>query len=478
MKLNIGAGDCTIPGFESIDIKNGVNAEKLPYADGSVDEVYASHILEHFPYFKTGNVLREWVRVLKPGGRISIAVPDIDELMKVREHPEMGGGMLHACVMGGHTDDNDRHGRVFWREGLVRMLMACGIEAIVDFQPFANDCTRHSFSLNLTGVKRPAFAIKAAPKVAMVCSQPRISFSTTYRKMLETVRELGEKHGFPFVDANGQSWDQALQNGIQKAIVQHNPDYILTVDFDGAFEPADVERMIAHMQSRPDLAACFPIQMSRHDDMPLVFQPQLDYSTPLTDCVYGHFGLTLIRPEVLANIPMPWFYPIPSPEGRYDTPAHSDTDITFWRELNARGYKIAQANDVLLGHIVLSVKWPTMGGAAFQEITNYERGGKPKAAAFHGSVFNKIMHDRGQLPRNAVREAVTVDPPLRMMEPGGGNGDPVDIGNTGSGVHHPDGEGVRGSDDVRTETDRRGVHGLACGNANGRGREGRVHAHS
>lgn len=69
IKLNIGAGNKPIDGFISVDIKDGINANSLPYEDASVDEVYASHVLEHFPYEQTVDVLREWSRVLKPGGK-------------------------------------------------------------------------------------------------------------------------------------------------------------------------------------------------------------------------------------------------------------------------------------------------------------------------------------------------------------------------------------------------------------------------
>lgn len=38
--------------------------------------LYASHVLEHIPWYKTEEVLREWVRVLKPGGVLEVWVPD------------------------------------------------------------------------------------------------------------------------------------------------------------------------------------------------------------------------------------------------------------------------------------------------------------------------------------------------------------------------------------------------------------------
>jgi len=44
------------------------------FADGVLDFVYSSHVLEDFE--DTGAVLREWLRVLKPGGRLVIYCPD------------------------------------------------------------------------------------------------------------------------------------------------------------------------------------------------------------------------------------------------------------------------------------------------------------------------------------------------------------------------------------------------------------------
>lgn len=46
----------------------------LPFKDGVLDFVYASHVLEDFVDWEP--ILREWVRVLKPGGYLIILVPD------------------------------------------------------------------------------------------------------------------------------------------------------------------------------------------------------------------------------------------------------------------------------------------------------------------------------------------------------------------------------------------------------------------
>lgn len=51
--------------------------EHLPLSDGSVDVIYTSHMLEHLEKAKARSFLREAGRVLKSGGIIRIAVPDL-----------------------------------------------------------------------------------------------------------------------------------------------------------------------------------------------------------------------------------------------------------------------------------------------------------------------------------------------------------------------------------------------------------------
>jgi len=44
------------------------------FRDGALDFVYSSHVLEDFA--EPATILREWLRVLKPGGRLVIYCPD------------------------------------------------------------------------------------------------------------------------------------------------------------------------------------------------------------------------------------------------------------------------------------------------------------------------------------------------------------------------------------------------------------------
>jgi predicted SAM-dependent methyltransferase len=86
-KLHLGCGEKHIEGFINVDSRNleGVDlvddiSKLLSIEDGSVDLIYASHVLEHFGRLKYMEVLDRWYRLLKPGGIIRISVPDFESV--------------------------------------------------------------------------------------------------------------------------------------------------------------------------------------------------------------------------------------------------------------------------------------------------------------------------------------------------------------------------------------------------------------
>lgn len=90
MNLHLGCWKRQIPGFLHIDICDlphidfQHSVDSLPmFADGSADLIYASHVLEYFDRIEAESVLSEWGRVLKKGGIVRLAVPDIEALITV-----------------------------------------------------------------------------------------------------------------------------------------------------------------------------------------------------------------------------------------------------------------------------------------------------------------------------------------------------------------------------------------------------------
>jgi predicted SAM-dependent methyltransferase len=80
VKLNLGSDWNHIDNYVSVDMSPKCQPDmladvcKLPIADDAVEEVYASHVLEHVPCWT--DALGEWRRVLAPGGLITVAIPD------------------------------------------------------------------------------------------------------------------------------------------------------------------------------------------------------------------------------------------------------------------------------------------------------------------------------------------------------------------------------------------------------------------
>jgi SAM-dependent methyltransferase len=88
--LNLGCGSRFHPNWENVDFISvapnvrGYDLRKgVPYADCEFDVVYHSHVLEHFPKQLAPVLLRECLRVLKPGGLIRVAVPDLERIARL-----------------------------------------------------------------------------------------------------------------------------------------------------------------------------------------------------------------------------------------------------------------------------------------------------------------------------------------------------------------------------------------------------------
>ena len=85
IRLNLGSGQFNLPaeaGWVNIDGDPAMPADlhlwvpPLPYAPSSIAEIYMGHFLEHLSPTDAALLLQDCRRVLVPGGRLGVVVPD------------------------------------------------------------------------------------------------------------------------------------------------------------------------------------------------------------------------------------------------------------------------------------------------------------------------------------------------------------------------------------------------------------------
>lgn len=135
-KLHIGCGEKYIPGFIHIDVRKLPHmdyvtpAGKLDmFADGSVDLIYSCHMLEHLPRNEVEDVLKEWHRVLKPGGILRLAIPDFEKIVEVYNKTKDLKSLLGLLVGRQDYPENTHHG-VFDFAYLTEILTGVGFKNI------------------------------------------------------------------------------------------------------------------------------------------------------------------------------------------------------------------------------------------------------------------------------------------------------------------------------------------------------------
>ena len=426
MKLNLGAGDTYLNGYVSIDRKRRHEPLKFrevypltEWGDESCDEVRASHVLEHFSHRETEAVLREWIRVLKPGGWLKVAVPDFRYIAQEYLKAETDAP-LHGYCMGGQVDENDYHKAIFDEDGLRQALEDLGLVNVQRWQSEIKDCASLPVSLNLMGQKRIPGGCEycgsgnpqsccitpddnicrykakeelrgvcvvpdrlPAGEVVAVMSCPRLSFTDNAFSVIGGIAGLGIR----VLKSSGVFWGQCLTELIEQAIAS-GAKYVLTIDYDTIFKAEDVRRLYALCEAY-QIDGVMGLQMKRDGDYPLFtknkekFEETLhiareDFQKDIYPVFTGHFGLTLLRCASFAKLEKPWFRSEPDSEGRW-TEKKRDEDIAFWHNWHGAGNSFYLAPKVVLGHLQLMATWPDENLQARHQYTSeYHKTGKPE----------------------------------------------------------------------------------------------------
>jgi SAM-dependent methyltransferase len=146
VRLNIGCGHRRIEGYVGVDItqREGVDlvapAHAVPLPDATAEEVMAIHIVEHLFAWDVPVALAEWFRLLQPGGKLVLEMPDllkacrnVAEDRKGRKHPDQIG--MWAI----YGDDRLRdplmvHRAGWWFERLKPVVESVGFDRVTEHE--------------------------------------------------------------------------------------------------------------------------------------------------------------------------------------------------------------------------------------------------------------------------------------------------------------------------------------------------------
>lgn len=136
VKLHLGCGGVRWKDFINVDLFPGdesvndssregcaadvfADIRNLGLDDGSVQEIFTSHTFEHFPKWEGLDMLQDWQRILRPGGRLVIEMPDFWRCIFWLFHPSRAKRRLGRTQFYGNQWDRldyETH-RYVWSSG-------------------------------------------------------------------------------------------------------------------------------------------------------------------------------------------------------------------------------------------------------------------------------------------------------------------------------------------------------------------------
>lgn len=138
LKLHLGCGGRHFEDYINIDWRKTratdlvCDIRKLPYPDNSVNLIETYHVIEHLPRHSLSKALREWYRVLVPGGMLIIECPDFD--VAIKKYIEGDEKQLNS-IFGLQRFPRDTHQFGYNFKRLKKILKESGFKNIKEREP-------------------------------------------------------------------------------------------------------------------------------------------------------------------------------------------------------------------------------------------------------------------------------------------------------------------------------------------------------
>jgi predicted SAM-dependent methyltransferase len=158
--LDIGCGPCRrydeFSGYDllRVDIDEQwepdyrCDVRSLPFDNNAFDLVFSSHVLEHFDRRECGDVLPEWLRVLKPGGKFQLVLPTLDWAAEQLLKPAYNYNDVWNVLYGAQSSPYDFHKNGFTTQSLGAILLS------LDLKDISIERELNSYNMRIMAIKR------------------------------------------------------------------------------------------------------------------------------------------------------------------------------------------------------------------------------------------------------------------------------------------------------------------------------------
>lgn len=146
IKLNLGCGIKLLDGFINVDCHYEfddprylrADVRDLPFEDNSADYILARQVLEHIQTKDILNTLKEWLRVLKPSGRMVVTCPDFNQLAEEWLNTDFTPEIYYELaqgIYGNQLTDKEYHLSPITPQFLKYCLSQLGQDAVINVYP-------------------------------------------------------------------------------------------------------------------------------------------------------------------------------------------------------------------------------------------------------------------------------------------------------------------------------------------------------
>lgn len=172
------------------------------------------------------------------------------------------------------------------------------------------------------------------------------------------IRSAFNHNGISILNSGGVFYGQCMQNMLEQ-VYEQGVDVVISVDSDSLFSPKQLETIIQNCVNDPEIDALAALQCRRGMPNALLSVEVEDKTAETIDIEFqgkplqvktAHFGLTVIKVAKLKDVPKPWFFSQPGPDGSWGDD-HIDDDIWFWRQWEKAGNSVYIDSSVRIGHL-------------------------------------------------------------------------------------------------------------------------------